>query len=82
MIKLNQLTTAEAMSHPDVAATVNALGKMCDELRTQNQALRDAFKETDRMSFGFLSGELLADTEHSSSGLMTPAGLRARSRSR
>ena len=30
----------------------------------ENQALRDAFKETDRMSFGFLSGELLADTEH------------------
>jgi len=25
----------------------------------ENQALRDAFKETDRMSFGFLSGELL-----------------------
>ena len=30
----------------------------------ENQALRDAFKETDSMSFGFLSGELLADTEH------------------
>ncbi len=30
----------------------------------ENQTLRDAFKETDRMSFGFLSGELLADTEH------------------
>ena len=27
----------------------------------ENQALRDMFKETDRMGFGFLSGELLAE---------------------
>ena len=38
-IKLDQLTTAEAMSHPDVALTINTLGKMADTLRTQNQAL-------------------------------------------
>lgn len=32
-IKLDQLTTAEAMSHPDVALTINTLGKMADDLR-------------------------------------------------
>ena len=29
-----------------------------------NQTLRDQFKETKRMSFGFLSGDLLVDEEH------------------
>jgi hypothetical protein len=42
MVKLKQLTTAEAMSHPDVALTINTLGRMADDLRTQNQALREA----------------------------------------
>lgn len=51
MIKLNQLTTAEAMSHPDVAATVNALGKMCDELRTQNQVLVDGIMIIQRNNY-------------------------------
>lgn len=44
-IKLDQLTTAEAMSHPDVALTINKLGKMADGLRTQNQALLEALKK-------------------------------------
>ena len=29
-----------------------------------NKALRDQFRETKRMSFGFLSGDLLVDEEH------------------
>ena len=36
------ITSAQAMSHPAVVETINALGKMCDELRTENTALRTA----------------------------------------
>ena len=38
------ITTAQAMSHPDVAQISNALGEMADTLRTQNQALWEACK--------------------------------------
>jgi len=39
------ITTAQAMSHPDVALTINTLGAMADELRAERDALtaeRDA----------------------------------------
>ena len=36
------ITTAQAMSHPDVVLTINALGKMADELRAENRVLRDS----------------------------------------
>ena len=36
------ITSAQAMSHPTVVETINALGQMCDELRTENTALRTA----------------------------------------
>ena len=35
-------TSAQAMSHPAVVETINALGQMCDERRTENAALRKA----------------------------------------
>lgn len=44
-IKLDQLTTAEAMSHPGVALTINTLSEMADTLRTQNQAMLEALKD-------------------------------------
>ena len=40
-----QITTAQAMSHPDVAMTINTLGQMADELREkvdrQDKLLRE-----------------------------------------
>ena len=33
------ITTAQAMSHPDVVMTINTLGKMADELRAERDAL-------------------------------------------
>lgn len=42
------ITTAQAMSHPGVVETINTLGKMADELRTQNQALVEALEDLKR----------------------------------
>ena len=36
------ITTAQAMSHPDVALTINTLGQMADGLREERDALKDA----------------------------------------
>ena len=36
------ITTAQAMSHPDVALTINTLGAMADELRAERDALQSA----------------------------------------
>ena len=42
------VTAAQAMSHPDVAMTINTLGKMADELREkvdrQDKLLREALE--------------------------------------
>lgn len=38
------ITTAQAMSHPDVVLTINTLGKMADELRAENEKLREALR--------------------------------------
>lgn len=34
------ITSAQAMRHPTVTETINTLGKMCDELRTERDALQ------------------------------------------
>jgi len=34
-----RITTAKAMSHPDVVATLNAFGQLADELRAERDAL-------------------------------------------
>jgi len=33
------ITTAQAMSHPDVATIINSLGRIADELRTERDEL-------------------------------------------
>ena len=47
------ITTAQAMSHPDVALTINTLGKMADELREE----RDALTNAARLALDVLSDE-------------------------
>ena len=39
------ITTAQAMSHPDVALTINTLGQMADELRAEIARLQDLLKD-------------------------------------
>lgn len=45
------ITTAQAMSHPDVAITINTLGKMADELRAENERLRGALETIINIKF-------------------------------
>lgn len=56
------ITSAQAMSHPAVFETVNSLGKMADELRTEVDALtkeRDALSE--RVNLLKTTNEVLAE---------------------
>ena len=43
------ITTAQSMSHPDVVLTINTLGKMADELRAENEKLREALERLARL---------------------------------
>lgn len=45
------ITTAQAMSHPDVVLTINALGKIADELRAENEKLRGALETIINIKF-------------------------------
>ena len=42
------ITTAQAMSHPDVALTLNTLGKIADELREERDQLRSEVERVRR----------------------------------
>ena len=44
------ITTQQAMSHPDVVATINCLSEMADRLRAENEELNECRKRL----YGFM----------------------------